>query len=49
LKYDHVRLTALNPTGVMTYARGDRSCPHRGKAIKAKRVASKSWRISLTA
>jgi hypothetical protein len=31
------------------YARGDRSCAQRGKAVKATRAASKSWRISLTA
>ena len=49
LKYDHVNVIALNPTGVMTYARGDRSCAQTGKAANATRPASKNWRINLTA
>src|SRR6516165_1708318 len=45
LKYDHVSVIALKPTGVMTYARGDRSCAQRGETCKTTRPVSN---ISLT-
>ena len=48
LKYDHVSVIALRPTGVMTYALGDKSCALRGNPSKVRKQPSNSWRADLT-